>query len=111
MAFKFVTEPMYRHVHAWLPRKNLGTGDLAGLKAGGADVHLATLAVDDDVDTLDVGTELADGDAVRVADRATSNGVLTADFANFGHVYTLLGRRMLLMPREQTALHYITEVG
>ena len=86
VAFKFVTEPMYRHVHAWLPRKNLGTGDLAGLKAGGADVHLTTLAVDDNVDTLNVGTELADGDAVRVADRATSNGVLTADFANFGHV-------------------------
>ena len=86
VAFKFVTEPMYRHVHAWQPRKNLGTGDLAGLKAGGADVHLTTLAVDDNVDTLNVGTELADGDAVRVADRATSNGVLTADFANFGHV-------------------------
>ena len=71
---------------------SLGAGDLAGLEAGGAHVHLATSAVHDNVDTLDVRTELTDGDAVRVADGATSNGVLTADFANFGHVFTLLGR-------------------
>ena len=86
VAFKFVTEPMYRHVHAWLPRKNLGTGDLAGLKAGGADVHLTTLAVDDNVDTLNVGTEPTVRHAVGMADVTTGNGALTADFANFGHV-------------------------
>ena len=63
----------------------LGAGNLAGLQAIGAHVHLATVTVDHDVDTLDVGTERAVGDAVRVADRATSNGVLTADLANFGH--------------------------
>ena len=50
------------------------------------------MTVDDNVHTLDVETELTDGDAVRVANGATSNGVLTADFANFGHIETLLGR-------------------
>ena len=65
--------------------KNLGTSDLTGLQAGGADVHLAAGAVHNNIDALDVGTELTDGNAVRVADGATSNGVLTADLANFGH--------------------------
>ena len=64
----------------------LGTGDLAGLQAVGADVHLATMTVDDDVHALDVGTELTDGDAVRVANGATSNGVLTADLTNLRHI-------------------------
>ena len=66
-------------------RPYLGARDLAGLEAGGADVHLAAMTVDDDVDTLDVRTELAVGDAVRVADGTAGDGVLTADFANFGH--------------------------
>lgn len=66
-------------------RPYLGARDLAGLEAGGADVHLATMTVDDDVDALDVRTELAVGDAVRVADGTAGDGVLTADFANFGH--------------------------
>lgn len=68
-----------------LVRPYLGTRNLARLKAGGANVHLATVTIDDDVDALDVGAELTVGDAVRVADRATGNGVLTANFANFGH--------------------------
>lgn len=92
-------------------RRILGTSDLAGLKAGSADVHLATVTVDNDIDALDVGAELTDRDAVRVADGATSNGVLTADFANFGHVYTLLGRLKTSMPREQTAMNYTTGVA
>ena len=62
------------------------TSNLAGLEAGGADVHLLALAVDHAVDALDVGTELTVGHAVGVADGATSNGVLTANLANFGHV-------------------------
>ena len=70
----------------------LGASHLLGLEAAGAHVHLATHAVDDNVHALDVRTELTVGDAVGVADGATSNGVLTADFANFGHVFTLLGR-------------------
>ena len=48
-------------------------------------VHLATVSIDDDVYSLYVGGELTVGDAVRVADGATGNGVLTANFANFGH--------------------------
>ena len=66
-------------------RPYLGARNLAGLEAGGANVHLATVTIDDDVDTLDVGAELTVGDAVRVADGPTGNGVLTANFANFGH--------------------------
>ena len=69
-----------------LPLRLLGTGNLAGLEAVGADVHLATMTVNDNVHTLDVGTELTDGDAVRVADGATSNRVLTADLTNLGHI-------------------------
>lgn len=76
---------MFRRVHARLPRKNLGTSDLTGLKASSAYVHLTTSTVNNNVNTLNVRTELADGDAVGVADGATSNRVLTADFANFGH--------------------------
>ena len=64
----------------------LGASHLLGLEAAGAHVHLATVTIDDNVDALDVGTELTIGDAVGVADGATSNRVLTADFANFGHV-------------------------
>lgn len=68
-----------------LVRPYLGARNLARLEAGGANVHLATVTIDDDVDALDVGAELTVGDAVRVADGATGNGVLTANFANFGH--------------------------
>ena len=64
----------------------LGAGNLLSLEAAGANVHLATTTVNNNVYTLDVGTEGTVGDAVGVADGATSNGVLTADFANFGHV-------------------------
>lgn len=64
----------------------LGASHLLGLEAAGAHVHLAAHTVHDDVHALDVRTELTVGDAVGVADGATSNGVLTADFANFGHV-------------------------
>ena len=88
----------------------LGAGHLLGLEAAGAHVHLATDAVHDDVHALDVRTELTVGDAVRVADGATSNGVLTADFANFGHFLTLLGR-LDSMPREQTAMDYNTDLA
>ena len=63
----------------------LGASHLAGLEAVGADVHLAAMTVDHAVDALDVGAERTVGDAVRVADGATSNGVLTADLTNFGH--------------------------
>lgn len=72
--------------------EHLGAGHLAGLEAVGAYVHLLALAIDHAVHALDVGTELTVGHAVGVADGATSNGVLTADFANFGHIETLLGR-------------------
>ena len=64
----------------------LGAGHLLGLEAGRAHVHLAAMAVDDDVHALDVRAEGTVGDAVGVADGATGNGVLTADFANFGHI-------------------------
>lgn len=63
----------------------LGAGNLAGLEARGADVHLLLVAVHDDGDVLDVRTELAVGDAVRVADRTTGDGVLAADGANLRH--------------------------
>ena len=66
-------------------RPYLGARNLAGLEAGGANVHLATMTVDNNVHALDVRTERTVGDAVRVADGATGNGVLTANFANFGH--------------------------
>ena len=64
----------------------LGAGHFLGLEAAGAHVHLATVAVDHDMHALDVRTERTVGNAVGVADGATSNGVLTADFANFGHI-------------------------
>ena len=63
----------------------LAAGNLAGLEATGADVGLTGVTVDHDGDTLDVGAELAGHRTVGVADGTTSNGVLTADFANFGH--------------------------
>ena len=65
------------------------------------------MTVDNNVHALDVRTERTVGDAVRVADGATGNGVLTADFANFGHFLTLLGR-LDSVPREQTAMNYST---
>ena len=65
-----------------LVRPYLRARNLAGLEAGGANVHLATVTIDDDVNALDVGAELTVGDAVRVADGASGNGVLTANFAN-----------------------------
>lgn len=67
---------------------NLGTSDVALLKAGGADIHLLLVAVNNNSDMLNVGTELTIGDTVRVADRTTSNSMLTADCANFRHSRT-----------------------
>ena len=66
-------------------RPYLGARNVAGLEAGGANVHLATVTIDDDVNALYVGAELTVGDAVRVADGATGKGVLTSNFDNFGH--------------------------
>lgn len=43
------------------------------------------MTIDHNIHALDVGTELTDGDAVRVANGATSNGVLTADLTNLRH--------------------------
>ena len=68
-------------------RPYLGARNLARLKAGGANVHLATVTIDDDVDALDVGAEGAVGHTVGVADVATSGGVLTTDRANLRHCY------------------------
>ena len=64
----------------------LAAGDLAGLEATGADVGLALVAVDDDGDALDVRLERTVDDAVGVADGAAEHRVLTADFANLGHL-------------------------
>ena len=64
----------------------LGAGPVLAIEAAAAQVLLPPFALHDDVHALDVRTELTVGDAVGVADGATSNGVLTADFANFGHV-------------------------
>ena len=71
----------------------LGAGNLAGLEASGSDVHLATMAVDDDVHTLDIGTELAVGDTVGVADGTAGDRVLAANLANLRHCRYLLGRQ------------------
>lgn len=63
----------------------LGAGNLAGLKAGGAYVHALTATVYYNVHRLNIGLKLAIYDAVGVANRATSNSVLTADLTNLGH--------------------------
>ena len=70
--------------------KVLRAGDLAGLHALRADVGLAdmTLSVLDG-DLLDVGTEPAVRHAVGMADAATSDGALTANFANLRHYSSL----------------------
>ena len=63
--------------------------DLAGLHAAGADVGLADMALGvADGDLLDVRTEDAVGDLVRVADIAACYGVLTADFTYFRHCFS-----------------------
>jgi hypothetical protein len=66
-----------------------GTSDVALLEAAGADVLLDGLAILEDGDALDVGLELADDGAVGVANRATSNSVLTADITYLRHYYDL----------------------
>ena len=63
----------------------LGTGDLARLQAGGADVHLLLVTVNNHANALDVRTELAVGDTVGVADRTASDRVLAADCAYLRH--------------------------
>ena len=56
------------------------------------------MAVDDARHVLDVRTELAVGDAVRVADRTTGDGVLAADGANLRHCVPPCERRILRPP-------------
>ena len=68
-----------------LMKLGLGALDLAGRQALGANVHLATLAVHDDVDALNVRQVLAVGDTVGVADGAAGHRVLAADLANLRH--------------------------
>ena len=63
----------------------LSAGNLAGLEALGADVLLEDMAVFDNGNLLHVGCEHAVGDAMRMADVATGDRCLTADFTNFGH--------------------------
>ena len=69
--------------------RRLSANDLAGLQALGADVGLASNAIVIDGDLLHIGTESAVGNAMRVADAATSNRGLTANFANLRHFYQL----------------------
>jgi hypothetical protein len=53
---------------------------LAGLEALGAHVGLVTVPIGlNNRDALDVGKELAVGNAMRVADAAPSDGVLATD--------------------------------
>lgn len=67
----------------------LGTSDVALLEAAGADVHLLLVTVNNNSDMLNVRTELTIGYTVRVADRTTSNCMLTADSAYFRHIEDL----------------------
>lgn len=59
--------------------------DLSSLHALSANVSTLHFAVYLDGNLLDVGTEGAVADAMRVADATTSAWCLTADLANFGH--------------------------
>ena len=78
--------PLILHMLSLKKRQPLlGAGNLAGLEARGADVHLLLVAVDDNGDVLDVRTELTVGDAVRVADRTAGDSVLAANGANLRH--------------------------
>lgn len=63
----------------------LAANDLASLEALGADLHLLTSAVLDNIDALDVRPLNAVGDAVGVADRAGGHRVLSADLTNSRH--------------------------
>ena len=85
-------------LRATMRQKKLAAGNLAGLEAPGADVQLLTLAVDDDGDALDVRLERTADGAVRVANRATSNGVLTADITDLRHDCDLQRARRLVRP-------------
>ena len=75
-----------------LMSQDLAAGNLAGLEATGADVGLASVAVNDDGDALNVGTELTSHDTVGVADGTTGNGVLAAELTNLGHARPPQGR-------------------
>ena len=70
---------MRAHVEA------LGAGNLTRLEAGGAHIHALTTTVYHNVHRLNIGLKLAIYNAVGVANRATSNSVLTADLTNLGH--------------------------
>ena len=81
--------------------ENLAADDLAGLEALGAYLHLATLAILDDVDVLDVGTMHAVGDTVGVADAAAGHRVLAANLANLRHFKNSFARAICGMRRNQ----------
>ena len=69
--------------------RRLSANDLAGLQALGADIGLANMTIITNGDLLHIGAEHAVGNAMRVADAATSNRGLTANFANLRHFYQL----------------------
>lgn len=69
--------------------RSLRTGNLAGLQAASADVHLLLAAVDNDGNVLDVRLELTVDGTVRVADGAPSYSVLTADLTDLRHFFDL----------------------
>ena len=67
----------------------LSTNDFTSLHTLSADSGLANTTVIVDGDLLHIGAEHAIGDAMRVADAATGNRSLTANFANLRHFYQL----------------------
>ena len=95
------------------PARASGLDDAVGADAGGADVHLLDLAVDDDADVLDVGAERALGvlDDVQtdaalllgktaVGDVTADRLVLAAYLANSAHGFPwppLGGQRCTIM--------------
>ena len=73
----------------FLGSANLSARHLASLEAARADVGLAHMTAGILYgDLLDVGAEGAGGLDLRVADVATSAGVLTANFTYLGHLLT-----------------------
>lgn len=65
--------------------KRLAASDVCLLEATGADVLLHGFAVNNNGNALNVGAELTGNRAVGVADGTASNGVLSAEIANFRH--------------------------
>ena len=74
-----------------VPARSLAASEVALLEATGADVHLALVAILDDGDALDVGTELAVDRTERVGNRTPGNGVLAANLTYLGHDKTSTG--------------------